>query len=666
MDHEGTVIGEWSTAVPWPQRTMRHAVSHNGREVASLEIVSSLRPLLLETSLVALLGLLLGGGLFAVLRLLPLKSMEESENALKEANDFLSSVMQSSTSAIIVMNLDGRVVMVNRKGCELTGRTEEELVGSAAISHFAPDSRNDVAEKLQLLHTDSRGSTEFDATIINASGDGIPIACGAAPFSKENRVAGFVISAEDITLRKEAEDRIRHLAYFDNLTGLPNRMLFHDRLACTLSYAARYSNLAAVIFIDLDNFKLVNDTLGHRVGDLLLQEVALRLQNCTRKTDVLCHYGDDPPQEMVARLGGDEFTILLTKIRQSEDAVRVVQRIFTAVNEPFRLDGHELYVTMSIGISIYPTDGTDMETLLRHADTAMYHAKSLGRNTYQFYRPSMNESAMARLQLESSLYRALEHEEFELYYQPQRTLRDNRITSMEALIRWNNPDLGMLYPEQFIPIAEETGIITPITDWVLQAACRQNRQWHERGFSDMRVSVNISAHLFKNDKLPGMVERALETAALPSRYLELEITESVMLHNMDHVTRQLQLLKAMGVFISIDDFGTGYSSFNYLKLLPIDSVKIDRSFIHDLLVSSENMAIIKAIIAAAHTLELTVVAEGMESPEQLTLLERHGCDQGQGHLVSRPVPAASATAFLQSLLADDTPATNPSPSAATP
>jgi PAS domain S-box-containing protein len=567
IDPDGRVVGEWNTDIPWPERTLRHAIQVNGQTAALLEIDASLQPLLIATSLVGLLGLLLGGGLFSALRLLPLRTMEESENALNEANDFLSSVMQSSTSAIIVMNLDGRIVMVNRKGCELTNRTEQELVGSPAIGHFAVEARNDVAEKLQMLHTGSHASTEFDSVLLNRSGIGIPISCGGAPFFKENRVAGFVISAENITLRKEAEDRIRHLAYFDNLTGLPNRALFHDRLTSTLNFAARHKNLAAIIFIDLDNFKLVNDTLGHRIGDLLLQEVAARLQTCTRKTDVLCHYGDDPPQEMVARLGGDEFTILLTNIRQNEDAVRVVQRILSAINEPFQLDGHELYVTMSIGISTYPNDGIDLETLLKHADTAMYHAKALGRNTYQFYRPSMNESAMARLQIENGLYRALEREEFELYYQPQTLLKENRIVSMEALIRWNSPDLGQLQPMDFIPIADESGVIVPLTEWVLQTACRQNRQWHDMGFPDMRVSVNISSQLFRGDKLPAMVENALEKTGMPSCCLELEITESVMMQNLDHVRRQLRQIKKMG-----------YSSASTTSVLATHPSTISSSF----------------------------------------------------------------------------------------
>jgi diguanylate cyclase (GGDEF)-like protein/PAS domain S-box-containing protein len=615
--------------------------------MATMEYSVSLRPLLLETSLVALLGLALGGGLFTVMRRLPLKTIEESEKALTEANDFLSSVMQSSTSAIIVMDRDGRIIMVNRKGCELTGLSQEKLVGSPAISHFAPEARNAVAEKLQILHTGKEHSTDFDSLLVNAAGTVIPIACGAAPFHRDNRLAGFVISTEDITLRKKAEDQIRHMAYFDSLTGLPNRMLFHDRLACTLTYAERYGNLAAIIFVDLDNFKLVNDSLGHRVGDLLLKDVALRLQLCIRKSDILGHFADAPPQEMVARLGGDEFTILLTNIRQTEDSLRVVQRIFDTFTDPFTVDGHELYVTLSAGISVYPTDGTDLETLLRQADTAMYHAKSLGRNTFQFYRSSMNDAAQLRLQVENSLHRALEHDELVLHYQPQKTLRCDSIVGMEALLRWNHPERGLLPPAEFIPIAEETGLIVPMTRWVLEKSCRQNRLWHDQGHTGMRVSVNISSQLFKSDKLPAMVETALEEAGLSSRFLELEITESVMLHNLEHVVRTLHVLKEMGVVLTIDDFGTGYSSFNYLKLLPIDTVKIDRTLVHDLLSCKENMAIVKAIIAAAHMLELRVVAEGVETTEQLDMLKLNGCDEGQGYLMSRPVTALLATEFLQ-------------------
>jgi diguanylate cyclase (GGDEF)-like protein/PAS domain S-box-containing protein len=607
----------------------------------------------MKTFLTALLGLALGGGLFLTLRMLPLRAIEKAERKLQEANEFLSKVMQGSTSTIAVIDRDGKIMMINRKGCELLEMKEEDILGKAVISLFTREFRDDVAVQLQLLENKVSDTVEFDAAIEDAKGETIHIACGAAPFFRKNKIAGFVLSAENITLRKQAEQQIKQLAYFDNLTGLPNRLLFNDRLERALDMAKRYNDIAAVMFIDMDNFKLVNDTLGHRIGDLLLKEVAKRLQQSIRKTDSVCHIGDEAPVEMVARLGGDEFTILLTKIRQYEDAVLVAQRIFEIMAKPMYLDGNELYATMSLGISIYPNDGIDMETLLRNADAAMYHAKSLGRNTYQFYREAMNEAATTRLRLENNLHKALERHEFQLYYQPQMDLHTGEIVGMEALIRWMQPEMGIIMPHEFIAIAEENGLIIPITEWVLNAACEQNKIWHRSGFSTLRVSVNISPQLFKSGRLPDMVAKALDAAGLESRFLELEITESIMVHNFESTMRQLQQLKEMGTFISIDDFGTGYSSFNYLKMLPIDAVKIDRSFVHELLEKNEDAAIIRAIIATAHTLNLRVVAEGVETREQLEFLSSNGCDESQGYLVSKPIPSFSATKYLREKLPTD-------------
>lgn len=643
---DGSVITKWAQSTPRPTMTYAHPLMYNGVKVATLQIVTSLQILVMKTSLISLLGLALGGGLFLTLRMLPLRAIGNAERKLQEANEFLSKVMQGSTSTIAVIDRDGKIMMINRKGCELLEMSEEEILGKPVISLFTRDFRDDVAVQLQLLENKVSDTVEFDAAIVNAKDETVYIACGAAPFYRESKIGGFVMSAENITLRKEAEQQIKQLAYFDNLTGLPNRLLFNDRLERALDLARRYKDIAAVMFIDMDNFKLVNDTLGHRIGDLLLKEVAKRLQQCIRKTDTICHIGDEAPAEMVARLGGDEFTILLTKIRQYEDAVLVAQRIFELMAKPMYLDGNELYATMSLGISIYPNDGTDIETLLRNADAAMYHAKSLGRNTFQFYREAMNETATTRLRIENNLHKALDRREFQLYYQPQMDLHSDEIVGMEALIRWMQPEMGIIMPTDFISIAEENGLIIPITEWVLNTACQQNKMWHQAGFDTMRVSVNISPQLFKGGNLPDMVANALDTVGLESRFLELEITESVMVYNFEATMRQLQQLKEMGVFISIDDFGTGYSSFNYLKMLPIDAVKIDRSFIHELLDKTEDAAIIRAIIATAHTLNLRVVAEGVETADQLAFLTSNGCDESQGYLVSKPVPAFSATKYL--------------------
>jgi diguanylate cyclase (GGDEF)-like protein len=448
--------------------------------------------------------------------------------------------------------------------------------------------------------------------------------------------------------RKRTEDRILRMAYYDTLTDLPNRSLFHDRLSKALAHAARYSGTCALLFLDLDNFKRINDTLEHRIGDLLLKGVADRLSNYVRSGDTVARQAVSLLTNTVARLGGDEFTILLTEISTLQDAARVGQRILNLLAQPFSLDGHEVFVTASIGIAIFPSDGEDMNTLIKNADSAMYHAKELGKNNFQFYKQSMNDTALERLTLENSLRKALERREFLLYYQPRIDLPSGDIIGLEALIRWEHKEMGLIYPRQFIPLAEETGLIIPIGEWVLKSACRQNKIWQSSGFicTPVTVSLNLSGLQFRQKDLIKIIEKVLDDSGLNPYYLELEITESVIMKNPEATAVMLHQLKKMGVRISMDDFGTGYSSFNYLKQFPLDIVKIDRSFIKDVTESREDAAIVKAIIVMAHTLNLRVVAEGVETQEQLELLRGFGCDELQGFLFSQPLPAEEISEFL--------------------
>jgi diguanylate cyclase (GGDEF)-like protein len=426
-------------------------------------------------------------------------------------------------------------------------------------------------------------------------------------------------------------------------------MLFQDRLKQVLAHTERYKGNFAILFLDLDNFKRINDTLEHRIGDLLLKGVAERLTSYIRRADTVAYQENNAFASTVARLGGDEFTILLTNIHSIQDAGKVSQRILNTLSQPFRLDKHEVFITASIGIAIYPFDGKDMDTLLKNADVAMYHAKEQGKNNYQFYKQSMNSAAFERLTLENSIRKALIRDEFILNYQPRMDVRTGDIVGTEALIRWNNPKKGLMLPSEFIPLAEETGIILPIGEWVLKTACNQNKVWQDTCSlkTPVSVSINLSGHQFNQDSFFNMVEKVLDVSCLEPEYLELEITESVIMKNAKKTITMLKRLKRMGLTISMDDFGTGYSSFSYLKRFPLDIIKIDRSFIRDITNNPEDAAIVRAILAMAHNLKLKVVAEGVETEEQLEFLRDQGCDEIQGYLLSVPLSAEEVPEFFK-------------------
>jgi diguanylate cyclase (GGDEF)-like protein len=436
--------------------------------------------------------------------------------------------------------------------------------------------------------------------------------------------------------RKLAEDQLRFIATHDSLTDLPNRSLFNERLRHALHQGTRYNRGIAVMFIDMDRFKVVNDSLGHGAGDRLLQDCAKRLTECLRESDT------------VARLGGDEFVVMVENFTAPKDAIAIAQKILTGLARPFFVDGQEFLMSASIGISTFPDDGKDAETLLKNADIAMYRAKDQGRNNYQFYSAQMNKHTFERLAMESSLRRALERDEFLLHYQPKLDLRTGAIAGVEALIRWKHPDWGMVSPAQFIPLAEESGLIVQIGEWVLKTACDQSRAWREQGIPPMRVAVNLSARQFTQKTLVSDVAKTIAQSGLTPDCLELEITESLVMHNPEGAAETLHKLKAMGITLSIDDFGTGYSSLAYLKRFPIDCVKVDRSFIKDIPAEADDMAITKGIIALGHSLRLKVVAEGVETKEQQDFLRSNDCDEMQGFLFSKPLPADEVTALLKS------------------
>jgi diguanylate cyclase (GGDEF)-like protein len=439
----------------------------------------------------------------------------------------------------------------------------------------------------------------------------------------------------------------RLLAHRDSLTGLPNRQLYRDRLAQALLYARRHDRLVATCFLDLDGFKRINDSLGHTIGDRLLCEVAERLVGSMRLSDSIARADSDESRAMSSRLGGDEFTFLLTGISRAQDAGRVAKRVLEALRRPFVLDGHEVFATASLGIAVFPFDGEDAETLLRNADTAMYWAKDRGRNNFQFYAKSMNAAAKRKLDLEKRLRRALERQEFSLVYQPVRETGSGRLTGAEALLRWQDPEIGAVSPDEFIPIAEETGLIIQIGAWVLRTACAQHRAWQAAGFRPVRLAVNLSGHQLRQPTFSGTVARNLQETGLSPAHLELEITESAIMQDDDVTITSLRKLDEMGIGLALDDFGTGYSSLSLLRHFPIGRVKIDRSFVREISTNSDDAALTAAIIAMAHSLHLRVVAEGVETPEQAFFLGERGCDELQGFLFSPGIPADEFVRFLE-------------------
>lgn len=435
--------------------------------------------------------------------------------------------------------------------------------------------------------------------------------------------------------QQRAEETIRKMAYYDYLTGLPNRRLLLDRVEQVLSRGKWKRRLSALLFLDLDRFKFINDTLGHSAGDILLKVVAERLSGCL-------HDGDT-----VARLGGDEFTILLHELRVPEDILRVIKKVYSALEKPVDLGGHDVYITTSIGVSIYPYDGDQAAELLEKADTAMYRAKEEGRNTYRIYRPLMNERALHRLRTENMLRKAVDQDEFVLHYQPQVSLSTGKINALEALIRWDSPSSGLIPPAEFIPVAEETGLIVPIGKWVLEKACEQIKKFHQYGFTDLRIAVNISSCQFSQPEFTDEVKSVIEKTGLEPGSLELELTESVIMDNTEEVISTMAELKALGIRFTIDDFGTGYSSLSYLKRLPIDTLKVDKSFVQNIQASPDDESIVIAIIRLAHSLKHEVVAEGVETIEQIEFLKKLMCDNVQGYFFSKPLPEIGVLDLLK-------------------
>ncbi|NIB44623.1 EAL domain-containing protein [Pseudomaricurvus alkylphenolicus] len=547
-----------------------------------------------------------------------------------EAMALAAKVFENSLTAIYITNTQGKIVQVNQAFSRLTGYSVEEAVGQSPqlmdVERYASSYFKSISDSLER-----KDFWEGEIQHRRKDGQVFPAWVAITVLRDINRkVINTISYFSDITEKKNSENRIQRLAYFDPLTSLPNRSLFSDRLGQAINRAKRKSGQVALLFLDLDRFKSINDTLGHALGDALLHQVGQRLRDCVRNEDT------------IARMGGDEFTVILGDLQDRTQAVttaaHVAEKIKHALSEPFVIRNREVFTGASTGISFYPSDGSEPKTLLQNADTAMYHAKEVGKNNYQFYTEAMNAKAKARLNMENSLHQAVKEMQFELYYQPILSAEDGEPTAMEALLRWQHPEKGLIMPSQFIEIAEESGLIRPLGNWVLREACAQWVRWHQQGVQPPRVAVNVSAKQFVGGYIIQTLRDILKTTEMRADAIELELTESTLMHDHVFSAEMLDEMKRMGVSISIDDFGTGYSSLNYLKRFPVDNLKVDRSFIEGL-PSNEDQRIIQAIVALAKSLDLKVIAEGIENPMQLEFVQNIGCDEVQGYLLSEPVRA---------------------------
>ncbi len=560
-----------------------------------------------------------------------------STHALQQAERSFRSIFENATEGIFQTAPDGRYLIVNPALARIYGYESPgvliESIGAIQHQPYVDTSRR--AEFVHQMET-NRAVTNFVSEIRRREGDQIWISENVrAVFDAADNLLFYEGTVEDVTESKLSQEKLVYLANHDPVTNLPNRLLMNDRLRQMMLSAQRNESVVAVVLLDLDHFKLINDTFGHNRGDQLLQTVAQRMQECLRDSDT------------VARLGGDEFVLLLSGEGRGEAMSQVTERVLKSISRPWQFEERELSVSCSMGVSMFPRDGRDVQTLLKNADTAMYKAKELGRNNFQFYSPEMNVVITERLELHTTLRKAVENEQFVLLYQPKIDLVSGQIAGMEALLRIKDGAGGLLQPLNFIRLAEETGLIVPIGEWVMREACRFNKSLQDRGLPPMRVAINLSARQLTRYDLVRAVEEALRDTALPAQYLELELTESMVMHGPEDVIEVLQQLDALGVRLSIDDFGTGYSSLSYLKRFPVSNLKIDQSFVSDLDGGRDSGPIVKAIISLGHSLGMKVIAEGVETQDQMSFLLENHCDVMQGFLFSHPLPGDEFVALLE-------------------
>jgi diguanylate cyclase (GGDEF)-like protein/PAS domain S-box-containing protein len=569
--------------------------------------------------------------------------LRATEDALFDEMELVETTLNSIADAVLTTDINGKITYLNQAAERLTGWSRNEVLGMSSndVLRIVDNSTRKIADNplIRAIHEDRTVRLGDGCMLISRQGTEFSVMDSSSPIhNTDGRITGAVIVLQDITETQALSEKMMHLTQHDFLTGLPNRLLLTDRLAQALEISRRHGTQVALLCMDIDYFKHINDSLGHLIGDQLLQSVASRLTECVRGMDTVC------------RQGGDEFVILLPEIEHPEDAIHIAEKLLAAIAIPHVIEAHILHVSLSLGISIYPDDGADdPAVMIQNADAAMYHAKANGRNNFQFFKAEMNAQAVQRMTIERGLRRALKNSEFVLHYQPKINLASGAITGAEALIRWSDPESGVIYPTHFIDIAEESGLIVPIGQWVLREACRQVQTWLDAGLVAVPVAVNISAVEFRNSRFLESLVLILQETGMAPQYLQLELTESVLMNNADVSVVTLKRLRAMGLSLAIDDFGTGYSSLSYLQRFPINTLKIDQSFVQDIATNPDDATIVNAVIAMGRNLHQQVIAEGVETGEQFSLLQAQHCDEGQGFHFSPPL---SAEAFGRLLEAD--------------
>lgn len=570
-------------------------------------------------------------------RLSRLLQARHTEMTLDHNEAFASSIINYAVEGIITIDINGVIGYINPSAEQIFGYASNEVVGNN-ISMLIPELRYDDCTTLDINIKFTEKNLEILGRKKNNSN--LPIEVTISKFYVEGKFF-FTIILRDITERRRYEETIRYQAFYDSLSGLPNRLLLKDRIDLEISHSKYTKQSFAIMYLDLDRFKVINDTLGHDIGDKLLKDIAARLKKCVNETDT------------VSRIGGDEFVILLPDITHEKNIGNIANKILETVRDPILIDSHELYISVSIGVTIYPDDGKDVETLLTNADVAMYRAKERGKNNFQLYTPALNEKAFERLAMENSLRRALEYKEFVVYYQPKVSTETEQIIGMEALIRWQHPNWGLVPPLKFIPLAEETGLIVPIGEWVLRTACAQNKALQDAGLPPLTVAVNLSALQFQLQDLTTMVSTVLKETGLDPHYLELEITESIAMQNVEHTVKIINELKAMGIKFAIDDFGTGYSSLSQLNSFSVNKLKIDKSFVSKIDGVKGHSIIATTVLALAKSMELGVVAEGVENQEQVNFCKLNKCDEMQGYFFGKPMSKEDFEVFYYKKLQEN-------------
>jgi diguanylate cyclase (GGDEF)-like protein/PAS domain S-box-containing protein len=571
--------------------------------------------------------------------------LQTAQEVLSHERKMLHALIDNIPDFMYVKDTKSRFVLANMAlARSMGGKSPQELLGKTDSDFYTPelanayfqDERNIIDTKQPLLNREEECR--------DASGKKIWLLTTKVPLlDDQGTVTGIAGLGRDITDRKSAEERVEYLAYYDALTGLPNRTLLKDRLTKALASARRRKEKVALLFLDLDRFKFTNDSLGHSIGDLLLQSVAERLKRWVRE------------QDTIARLGGDEFLLILTAINDLADITICAERIMDEMRPEFMIQGNSINIGCSLGISVFPDHGADVETLIKNADSAMYSAKESGRNNYQFFTRDMNVQIVERISLENNLRQASERKELSLAYQPQMDMVTGNLTGMEALMRWQRPDMGFVPPDKFIRVAENSGLIMSLGEWALRIACGQACKWQDQGFPAVPIAVNVSAVQFRHEHFLDLIQMVLQETRLAPKYLELELTESLLLANGDVTISVLRQLKEMGIKLAIDDFGTGYSSLSYLRQFPVSKLKIDRSFVQHVAENPDDAAIAAAIISMAKSLNLKVIAEGVETEEQMAFLRAHRCDEIQGYYFSKPLTTEQLTEMLRNMLRAGTP-----------